>query len=806
MLRAHADFVISVAFAASYSTSSWAQARTACRSLLEALFLSDVDAVRDGIKGACRAMHKDYKDTELAPPIINTVLWTRTFELVGGPGAREDADANCLLLRVVASSAHCAALNAAVFRETFTKNPNVEKTVTNVNAALTTFHVGFAEAFSGFTDSQPARAVESLLRKPGMVRAAIALLMSPSPDLQAAGKALIGQAFDVDGRAETFRALFERLPNDTYEGVLACLGRYLEIAPALVEACAWSRAIVTCLTDVIDVLCASSSGILTGDRHFESVDQDDKPAARHLQPLWKKMADVSCLIFKRTPNWSRALGDEPEIRQMMTTWMRDALIFGRDILAYRRTFEDAIVRARQLGSTKRNEGVRDDVRKEVLGRLNPVFEETSRWLRLTDAELLHQSFSLFEGLAEALKSSDIRPPQAVLDKLKSQFKAGRQHQLDGMRMTKITQILADFDEEESDEEVEEVLPDSDDVVEVVPAPKAEERPIVVKPKMAVGNWLSAATSKSKPKQTTRPPAPNVRSSAAMNDIRRAAVAAQPRFSKKDIIRGGPPNPRLASSSRTPLPLPPLREGHRIKSESASVASSEANSSDSSEDSDGEPKGLAALGNFVKTPKIKKPVERRTIMVVDDVDVKLKRGHFGRFNRADEARRTAMRLKPDVSTLHRIVLGWDYEHSGDMPPDMQEKSRPSRVSDTFGSYGDYRRTFETLLIIEAWAGLVQSKSEPKETYPIKITSRQTVDDWTDMDIEITDTVRKEWYMSDVDVVLLKHPETDKYLLAKVQSYRAMRDSITGSLRVRLGNAASDPGLHINSKWVIAKIFS
>ena len=167
---------------------------------------------------------------------------------------------------------------------------------------------------------------------------------------------------------------------------------------------------------------------------------------------------------------------------------------------------------------------------------------------------------------------------------------------------------------------------------------------------------------------------------------------------------------------------------------------------------------------------------------------------------DEARRTGLRLKPDITPLHRAILSWDYDADGAQPPGLNV--RLSSVPDRFDNEQHYRRIFEPLLLMECWAQMQQSKEVAGEKFSCQISTRQySGDDWIDLDITFTDSVTKDWSLSDTEIVLLRNPDGKKGFICKVQNYRTTMASINATLRM-VTSAESAP--HVNSSWMLQKV--
>lgn len=380
-LSVHKDILVAVAFGRAHDTENWKEARCATRALVKNVFMKDTLLVADCTSKLCHLIYQDGPVIE--SPTIHEQLWKTVYESVHA----QDDDAVAMLVAIARGLAHADGLTISAFTPAFKRSKDARKVFDTINHDLEVFRRGFRDAVVRFADGNRASKVASMLRRPALIKELVALLMSPLEDLQVAAQALVSQAFDVDGRLDCFRALLEHLPNETFEGICTALSTFVAYAPGIPEACSSSKSLVRCLTDVIDVLCASSDGLLRrGSQYLKGHDGNSGPVSL-LPNLWSLMAKASAVIFRRTPAWSSYFSSEE-----MVIWMRDALIFGRDMLAQRKVIESAIVSAGSNPSTGAKK--LSQVGRQMVSDLQQVLPELMRWLRLTDFELLHQSFSL----------------------------------------------------------------------------------------------------------------------------------------------------------------------------------------------------------------------------------------------------------------------------------------------------------------------------------------------------------------------------------------------------------------------------
>lgn len=760
VLDIHAEVFISVAFNRSYAGSQWKVVRSAARDLITTSLAWDVAEIANSITKSCEFLAGR---TNVFPVCtIKEQMWKKTYESL----QTNDADGVVAIIAIIAQFSHVDFLNREAYKPVLVK-PNVHQAFDALNRCLTISRSGFHEIVSKVANYNQSKFVLDVLRRSGVAKDIMVLMLSPVEDLQGAAKTLVGQAFDADVRIDCFRALLSNLPDCSFEGIFNFLERYVHYAPQVTEACSLSKSLVQCLTDVIEVLCSSPEGLLHNNSFLRSKDKEG-PAAQ-IPRLWSLMTRSITVIFKRTPLWANYF-EIPD----MTVWMRDALIFGRDLLAQWRVLESAGITATDESSSSANGNSRKLSRtgKKMMNDLQPVLPELARWLRLSDEELLHQSFSLIQTVLECFRTTRIPPSEAALTKLNKHVEDSRKSsagtlktRLDSRRIAQLEDALAAFDD---DGEVE--------FVSFIPAQKAQ------------------------PTKTHKPPPQK-----ALAPVQKPSdfIPRKPTEHDKlkpDVMKGAFPKfQRLSLSAVTSVSKPPQIGRNALPPASASESSSESESE--AEDVQG---GLVALGKFQRSPKIKKPTQRRQVKMLD-IQNQAKNAALERVHRRDDARRKALRLKPDTTGLHRTLLSWNYNHDGPDPPIIGEKPRLLRVPDAFQDYQDYLRVFEPLLLLECWSQIVQSKEEVQEVYDCRILSKQFTDDFVDLDAIISDPVQGSWRLGDTDIVLLRRPDGEKSIMMKVQSFRTSPLGSQMSLRCFMHPTVGDIGLQINTVWSLKKVF-
>ncbi|KAG1785943.1 SEN1 N terminal-domain-containing protein [Suillus plorans] len=754
VLDIHAEVFISVAFGRLHANPQWKEVRSAARELITTSLTQDANEISKSITTSCEFLAGRTKVFPVCA--IREQMWKKTYESL----QTNDTDGVIAIIAIIAQFSHIDFLNKVAYRLVLS-SPNAQA-FDAINRCLDISRSGFLDVVSKLANYNQRSFVLDVLGRPGVARDVMVLMLSPIEDLQGAAKTLVGQAFDVDVRIDCFRALLSNLSDSSFEGIFSFLERYIHYAPQVPEACSLSKSLVQCLTDVIEVLCSSPDGLLHDSSFLRSKDKE-APAAQ-IPGLWNLMTRSITVIFKRTPLWSEYF-EIPD----MTVWMRDALIFGRDLLAQWRVMESASVTATDESSSLLTGKVRKLSRmgKNMMSDLQPVLTELARWLRLSDEELLHQSFALLQTLLECFRTTNIPPSEATLAKLNRHVEASRKDKsgtsktkLDASRVAQLEDALTSFEEKEVE------------VVSVVRAPPA--RP--TKPHELPPQKAQAAARK-------------------QSDVVRRKPTDNDQL-KPDVMKGAFPKfQRLSTSTSTSVSKAPTLP---------SAPSSEY-SSDSGSEAETVQGGLVALGKFQRSPKVKKPTERRQVKLLD-IQNQAKSATMERLHRREDARRRALRLKPDITGLHRTLLSWNYDHDGPDPPTVAQKAPLLHVPDTFQDYQHYLRVFEPLLLLECWSQIIQAKENIEGVYDCKITSKHFTDDFVDFDATISEPVQKDWRLGETDVVLLRHPEGKKSIMMKVQSFRTTPLGSQMGLRCFVHSTMGDIGLHINTVWSLKKAFS
>lgn len=805
----HANTLSRVALHRDYDDPQWYKARESFRQFLDKILVLDIQQTSIVITETCRLLgHVALKKplNRIPELSIRTGLWSKVYQSIH----RQDPGGLAIILNLVSEASHIDTLNRNTFESILSITDIGEAhadggaAITAINSALSVIRTGFLEGAKNFVDYSTSTQLLDVLKRPKVGKAAMLLLLSPIDDFHTTAKTLIGQAFDVDGRLECIRVLLEKLPDPAMDGLLEFLNKFCNYAPNVPEACSLSKSLVRCFTDVIDALCSKPDGLLRNSQFLRCNDSHG-PASRMIE-LWTLMSKAIAVIFKRTPAWSTYFDNHE-----MIEWMRDALIFGRDMLAQWQVIEGAAnafyQQQRIQGQGKANTSLRSlsEIGQKMITCFQDVLTELTRWLRLTDEELLHQSFSLLQSLLELFRKTEIRPCEAALTKLARYAESARKDvnqtrsRLDTSRITVLEEALATFNED-------------DDEIQII-SEKIVSKPS--KPAERESRPADEAIAERKPSTSVPHKEHKERKHEKQLTLAQSKSAASSYFSEKDKqkLEGSAPTMPTFKKEGKSVPVPgnlqvsqsktKLKERYRNEATMSTVRESSSESGESESENEAPAGGLASLGKkFAKSPKIRKPVERRQIKTLD-----ISMGEniaLARLKQREEAHRAKMRMKPDISGLHRILLSWNYDYDGPTPPGFNVNLTP--IPDVFMDFSHFHRIFEPLLLLECWAQIVQAKDEAPEIYECKIAAKQYVDDWLELDVLFENNLRKDYYLAqETDVVLLRHPQTNKCILAKTKSFTSNYQTTQASLRCYVRSGFEDPGLHISTSWKISKVF-
>lgn len=660
-----------------------------------------------------------------------------------------------------------------------------------------------ADCLNDLADGDLA-SVMSFIVQPGVIGALVALITSPDEELHHAALNLIRTAFDVTSRTDCFRSLLQNSPKETMQAILAATDAFNSSAAILPEACGSAKRIVRCLTDILDVLCDAGHGLLRDDGWIRA-----NRMRQSIAKLWLAICEAMALIFTRTQHWAPFF-----VNAEMTDWMRDAVLFGTDLVDQVRTFEAvAMGNGKSNGESSRGSG------DELVEALNPPFDGLINWIRINDADLVAISAALITKMIDRFVRSRVPVSQAVIKRL-IKYASGEKHastmlppaELKGFCIA-LSQHRAHRDAFKDVEGVgsgmvgdgkaaqaewwrqhvgegkgKTVVEISDDEA---PAKRADSKPSKLTPAVKPVNKSSYLDSKV---------------TATLSNKSKIPPTTLP---KKPVAGAKPSAARPSAKSS----VKPVNFSHALVEKQRNQLNSD------SSDSDDNPRErtLADLGNMQRSPGKQSRTTtgprfaqerdaKRATQHLDVVDTRGRGATRGiRGPQVINEAATRVRIKPDFTDLHRTILQWDYLAA----EPLLGRPRINEIPATFRTAHDYIDTLQPLLMWECWQQVMRAKEDTQtfENSPISCTvaGRQSVDDFVEVFLVAQELPEKMILTeSDLAVISVGH----RTILAKIQGVSRKRDSIDITVRCHFGidpHGASS-GIVSKARVELLKLFS
>jgi senataxin len=644
----------------------------------------------------------------------------------------------------------------------------IPPTVRHFNSRFTLLSQSITDVVDRLAEFDPKQ-LSALFAQPAAASAIISLLFSSTEETRSSSIELLKVISSQDERRDALQYILKTYYKNALVGIAdSCRQvsrkKVFAAAPSLIRTC----------SDIIDVMCNSQDGILRS-RNL------DVGEAAVTMIYWKNLWGALTTFFATTEAWSN-LGFYN--KAMMMDFCRDVMQFADQLFDQCSIFATAL-----KGSVKDEDdnSTRNEKLKDLLQMPANSMEEVKKWLRLRDEFLSSKSVTLIRKLLIRLHdvSIDIHPEtlqymeEVLTGKIKAKLSMQQQAELQRALETHLGHALI----------------------------KEEEEPTKPQRQLSLSGWMAPGATKEVPKDinarskllSSLTPAANAfaEKRAAMKAKEVAANAKlirqdeakktqQSEFMKKRQLelertkkekeaaiakarqaRGLSAATAEAGSGLEGLGI--LGKDQAAKGEGLMHSSDESdNEGDFDEELFGIRKGAAKAGprtNIINEVKVQMPVKKR------------------RVQRSMKDMRA--RLAPDLSPLHKVILGWDYFHEGDFPPNSKETY--ASVLNTFRTPNDYQATFRPLLTLEAWQGFVKAREEnPAKAYEVRIVSRASVDAFQEVSSTMTHNENRDIQISEGDIVLLSRSDApsarEPHCLARVFRVQRKQAHIEVSYRV------------------------
>ncbi|UZJ56809.1 hypothetical protein CBS101457_006129 [Exobasidium rhododendri] len=208
--------------------------------------------------------------------------------------------------------------------------------------------------------------------------------LCPEPDVYKAAQNIVRSTFeDAETRGDCFRALIQCHPALALQGIKEYLESFLVAASTLVEANDAAKWMVRSFSDILDVLCSQTDGLLRIGTPHSLLDSVSASAhVRRLLPsIWQLMCSSIAIIFQLTPRWSKIVP-----QQDLTSWFRDVLLFASELVEQ--------VSVVQIAAVHGGEDEPEVVAAMLKDTALPL-EEASSWFRMNDLGIVQETKAYF---------------------------------------------------------------------------------------------------------------------------------------------------------------------------------------------------------------------------------------------------------------------------------------------------------------------------------------------------------------------------------------------------------------------------
>ena len=626
------------------------------------------------------------------------------------------------------------------------------------------------------------------------------LLFSESKEVQQAAAAVLKVVTSESSRRDAIRVIIEKFFGQSLRAMsanLRVIARLKVFAPSMM--------VLKIGRDFFESLCNSQDGVL---RTRSLVGDEANVAEFAWQSLWLSISG----IFETTEAWSQ-LGHE---KNMMIEFCRDSMDFADSV------FNQYSIFAGALESDASKKQARTEVEQRLLEAPNEAAGHIVKWLRLRDEYLIAKAVSLTSKLMRRLEDVDMELPESASDFINSVVSGGVKNKLNVNQRAELRRALESHlgqptsKDESSDMPLKTQKQGSlaswmSSGTAAVPTPAVEKKNaglelLSVQRKDAKGAesghiaklmaGITPAVEKFKAGgglQTSRSVAPAMQNQAqrSQRDVeefkRKRREEQEAREKQKAAI--------VAASKRVGRGIGDAGSGlagigvegkdHAVKGEGVMVSSDE--SSDGDDDLDEELFGSKS-----------KPLKRKNTVKEDAAGViglkrEQKQGPVRIQRQVRSQKDMRARLQPDLAPLHKTILGWDFFHDGEFPPNSNDWQF-SRVSKSFRHVNEYRDTFQPLLQLEAWQGFVRSREEGSfKPFEIKVANRSSVDAFVEVSTTITHAENREIQVSEGDIVLFSSAEKPTnspdapHCLSRVYKINRKKQFLEVVYRVMPGNS-------------------
>ena len=676
--------------------------------------------------------------------------------------------------------------------------------------------------------------LDELYRQSKTANALLASLFSSDPSTFTAGVDLVKSVSMESARREAIGHLLVTVFETTMNSISWSVHRIAQ--EKTFESC--PKMLKTC-TDVLDVLCDSQYGQLR-TRTLS------KAEANALESFWQQQWEALKIMYEMTEEWSRRVGDS----NLMKEFCRDTMQYSERFFDEYGIFASAIDASRSIKREDNKPEESHSAKRELLNNPAMIMEAMVKWLRLRDTYLASTSVKLTNKvlgrltewnmvitatpgkfleqiirggpqgrtvltaqekaeLADCLEKN-LRRPIAVPDLNYERSDSSRAQSVtsDGRTMKKSKSGTIDLEAWQSkarkSREIVEIHDDDEfddsDIVEsdILSVSRSVEllkqqqvnRAVSARKSLNItGNSLAILKHPQISTKTGKTEAQIQAERISFRENREKEREAKKKRDAEALARAKKQLPVTGVAGMT------LGEGSGLgkigikDKDHAPKDSSVMVSSESDEDS-GDDLDQELFGTSTTKPKeVSDAVKGYNASKQQQAGLQ---GPVKKTRQIRSAKDMRARLTPDLTSLHKTILGWNFWHTGDFPPNS-DRNDYSLVNNTFRNPVEYQSTFEPLLVLEAWQGFLKSKEEGNfKSFEIKIANRLTVDSFVEVSTTMSISEGKDIGISEADIVMISKahsPATDSsqpHCFARVFKISRKKSVMDISYRMNIGN--------------------
>lgn len=620
------------------------------------------------------------------------------------------------------------------------RNTSLTLQIEQFNAALDAAHGFVADTLERLNEFESDK-LRQIFEQEDLANALISQLLSSHTGVRSA---VVDTVKTISGRSVRKEA-FGDVMSSYFEVILnACSLSLRRIT--LKATFAPATSMLNVCKDLLDVLCNSSNGLL---RVSTMSDKGIKATESFWQALWKELS----MIFYSTEHWSN-LGHQKE---KMIPFCGDVMEFAGMLFDQFAVFAGAISTSPNSGMESQGAGLR------LTEQPKSTLPLMVKFLRLRDDFLLSKSAMLVCDVLRRLRQHETTAESEAL------------YNIENVITGKTKTVLSANQKAELHRALEEHLGESVSI---------EEEPVKIEGTAAktrsgtidLDKWRSHA-------ERASPGGPDRMPRGSLSQKDKLPVPSRSRHStpsgtNKNEQKGDPTE--FARKRQEEIAAKKKRDAEAIAKAKARMDSSKLGGSALS--------GLGVSGKDHSAPKgegILVSSDEESDDAPDDIDMllfgesgttqltaeekkrrqeaKMKQKHHIQHQgpvRKQRLVRSAKdmraRLAPDLSPLHKHILGWDPNHTGAFPPKASAKDYASVLS-TFRDPFDYQNTFQPLLLLEAWNGFLKAKEENTASpVEMKIINRSSVDAFAEASASIDHKDSKD--IGEGDIVIISRSQT------------------------------------------------